>query len=285
MNSLSDFAVRVDLKYARPTCPQSIWSTQLRLCVIAAIGFATVIVSSVCSWSQEPTWPVEHTAGQFCIHSTVPAAQFEAYLPSLCSLPNELSQTLQVSVAQELIQVVVLENREALDAYAHRIFPSAPNRGALYIRHRGPGLVLTYFHDGWICDVRHECTHALLDMSGLTLPLWQDEGLAEYFETIGENPIGHTSHLHATRAQVRYGQVVDLQKMERMESGSGLNPKEYRDAWSIVTFLLHSSEETRSTYQQYLQDHQSKRAAGFLSHRLAPKIPSWREAFSDFYRR
>ena len=285
MNFLSDFAVRVDLRYARQPCLQLMDKTLLRLCLLAAIGFTTVIASSVCSWSQEPTWPVKHTAGQFCIHSTVPAAQFEAYLPSLYSLPAELSQTLQVSVAQELIQVVVLENREALDAYAQRIFPNAPNRGALYIRHRGPGLVLTYFHDGWICDVRHECTHALLDVSGLTLPLWQDEGLAEYFETIGENPIGHPSHLHATRSQVRYGQVVDLQKMERMEFGSGLNPKEYRDAWSIVTFLLHSSEETRSMYQQYLQDHQSKRAVGFLSYRLAPKIPSWREAFSDFYRR
>ena len=298
MNSSSDSAVILHCMKAERRIVLAILRTLLFTSILTAIA----VFSSMLAQAQEPSvryasaklsgrverqasWPVEHTAGQFCIHSTVPINLFENQLPYLTKLPTELKEVLQVFISKETVHIVVMESREALDAYVRSILPSAPSRRALYIRHRGPGLVLTYFHPGWIQDVRHECTHALFELSELTLPVWQDEGLAEYFETTGDNPIRHAAHLESTRSQLRYGQVADLQKLESMDSTTGLNAKEYRDAWSVVAFLLHSSSETRATFQEYLMDLQSKRAAGFLSHRLASKGTSWRESFTDFYRR
>lgn len=229
-------------------------------------------------------WPIRFTQDQFSVYSTVSLLTLEPHLAALRTLPNELRETLQIEVADSPVHIVVLSDRESLDQYAKKILPNAPSRQALYIRHRGPGLVLTYFHKNWIRDVRHECTHALMDASGMSLPIWQDEGLAEYFETVGGKPLRHPSHLKSVQQQIRFGQIVDLQTIETTEIQEGLDGKGYRDSWSVVAFLLHSSVETRAAYHLYLKEHQTKQAAGLLSHRVRDAQIEWRSQFAAFYR-
>ena len=230
------------------------------------------------------SWPHEVLAGQFQIHSTVPVGRLQPYLPKIASLPTELMQSLCISVADQPIHIVVLENRESLDSYVQRLLPSAPSRRALYIRHRGPGLVLTYFNASWLTDARHECIHAVLDANHVKVPQWLDEGLAEYFET-ATNPLLHATHSVAVQSQNRYGQIPDLEQMERLPSTAEMSPKDYRDAWGMVAFLLNSSPRAQSALQMYLQDLQNDRAAGFLSHRLKPMVHSWRDEFTGFFRK
>jgi len=229
-------------------------------------------------------WPIRFTQDQFSVYSTVSMLTLEPHLDALRTLPSELSEALKIKVSVRPIHIVVLNDRELLDQYARKVLPNAPSRQALYIRHRGPGLVLTYFHKNWIQDVRHECTHALLDASGLSLPVWQDEGLAEYFETTGGHPIRHPSHWKSVQQQIRFGQIVDLQTMETTEMREGLDGKGYRDAWSVIAFLLNSSPETRAKYQQYLQEQQTKQAAGLVSHRIRDAHFDWRSQFVAFFR-
>ncbi len=234
---------------------------------------------------QSNRWPFECGEGQFQIHSTVSIARLEPYLAKLNSLPSELKQSLAISVVEQPIHLVVLESRDSLDAYVKRLLPNAPSRRALYIRHRGPGLVLTYYNSAWLTDARHECTHALLDASGVKVPQWLDEGLAEYFETANESPLDHATHRLSVKTQIRFGQVADLEQLERMDSNSVMTAKDYRDAWSITAFLLNSSSQSRNALQVYLSDLQSERAAGFLSHRLQTGIHSWRDDYTRFYTR
>lgn len=228
-------------------------------------------------------WPFEASEGQFLIHSTVSLARIEPSLSRLRPLPDEIKNSLQISIVDQPVHVVVLENREALDMYVKRLLPDAPSRRALYIRHRGPGLVLTYYHSAWLTDVRHECTHALLDASGLKLPLWLDEGIAEYFETESGSPIAHATHKAAVQSQIRYGQVADLIQLEQLDSASIMLAKDYRDAWSITAFLMHSSEQTKKAFQTYLLDLQNGRTAGLLSHRLHGSVQFWRDDYANFY--
>lgn len=230
-------------------------------------------------------WPVEMRAGQFQIHSTVSSQKLEPVLHKLSSLAQELTEALAIEIVDQPIHVVVLDSRESLDAYVKRLLPLAPSRRALYIRHRGPGLVLTFMNPAWITDARHECTHALLDASCVRVPQWLDEGLAEYFETASGNPLEHATHRAAVRSQLRYGQVADLEQIERTDSNSSLTTKDYRDAWSITAFALNASQESRVAFQRFLQDLQNDRAGGFLSHRLQPSTITWREEFSNFFRR
>ena len=228
-------------------------------------------------------WPFEVRDGQFQIHSTVAIDQLKPCLSKLNALPNELKQSLSIAIVEQPIHVVVLQNRESLDDYVKRLLPDAPSRRAFYIRHRGPGLVLTYYNELWLTDVRHECTHALLDASGVRVPQWLDEGLAEYFETVSENRLEHATHSVAVQTQIRYGQVADLMQIERGDSNAIMAAKDYRDAWSITAFALNASPQTRVAFQQYLLDLQSDRAGGFLSHRLMPTVQSWREDFTRFF--
>ena len=228
-------------------------------------------------------WPFQSQVNQFHIYSVVPIDGVSEQFNSLRGLPQELADTLQITITREPIHVVIVENRKALDEYVKGILPTAPSRQALYIRHRGPGLVLTYSHPGWLHDVRHECTHALLDASGMTLPQWVDEGLAEYFETPGELKRMHPTHLAAIRAQVRYGQLADLERLERMDGLTEMTAKDYREAWCVTAYLLNASEHTRSAYQAFLGDNQNKRGGGFLSHRLAINASTWRDGLLQFY--
>jgi hypothetical protein len=232
----------------------------------------------------ESSWPVRVQMEQFVVYSTVSSLTLEPHLAGLRSLPGELKDELKVRISDSPIHVVVLSNRESLDQYALKILPDAPRRQALYIRHRGPGLVLTYFHRDWLQDVRHECTHALLDASNLALQVWQDEGLAEYFETVGKNRIQHAAHFKSIRKQVDYGQVVDLARLETAEVQEGLDGKGYRDSWSVVAFLLNSSSDSKTMFQTYLQEQQDKRAAGLLSHRVRSLKGDWRVQFTSFFK-
>ena len=234
---------------------------------------------------QVQRWPVEMQAGQFQIHSTVSSDSIEPFLLKLSSLALELRESLDVEIVDQPIHIVVLDSRETLDDYVKRLLPLAPSRRALYIRHRGPGLVLTYMNPAWITDARHECTHALLDASGLRVPQWLDEGLAEYFETVSGNPMDHTTHLAAVRSQLRYGQVADLVHLEGTDSNSILTAKDYRDAWSVTAFALNASAETKIVFQRFLKDLQNGCPGGFLNHRLQPVTGSWRESFTNFFRR
>jgi len=230
-------------------------------------------------------WPVELLAGQFQIHSTVSSQSIEPFILKLSSLAQEMRESLAVEIVDQPIHIVVLDSRESLDAYVKRLLPLAPSRRALYIRHRGPGLVLTYMNPAWITDARHECAHALLDASGVRVPQWIDEGLAEYFETASGNPLDHVTHGAAVRSQLRYGQVADLVHLEGTDSNSILTAKDYRDAWSVTAFSLNASDETKIVFQRFLKDLQNGCPGGFLNHRLQPAIGSWREDFSNFFRR
>ena len=260
----------------------------IRACMFAQEpGVLLASTSKVTNSNQQAVsrWPFELCEGQFHIHSTVPTAKLAQHLPKLCTLPNEMNLSLAISIAEQPVHLVVLESRELLDTYVKRFLPNAPSRRALYIRHRGPGLVLTYYNPAWLTDARHECTHALLDASGVRVPQWLDEGLAEYFETANNNLLEHATHRASVQTQIRFGQVADLEQLERMDADATMTAKDYRDAWSVTAFLLNASVQTKNTLQLYISDLQSDRAAGFLSHRLQPSIHSWRDDYTRFFTR
>jgi hypothetical protein len=203
----------------------------------------------------------------------------------LTTLPLEIEQELAIKLSNANIRLVVLANEAEFDQYLKKNFPGLPKRRALFVQNRGPGLVLTYMHSDWLTDARHECTHALLHASGIKLPLWLDEGLAEYFEVESTEKGAHPTHRHAVASQLRYGQVVQIEDFEQSQNATTLSPKEYRDAWSIVAFLLNHNNESKQALQAYIEDLRTGAAAGLLSRRLPAKSRgNWREDYLQYYR-
>lgn len=231
----------------------------------------------------ESKWPTIWKSDLFSIYSTVPTSSLEPVAHKLELLPKQISKDLGIVLSRDIVRVVVLRNVEEYEWYLKKHFPNVPKRRALYVQNRSQSLVITYFHRDWIEDARHECTHALLHHSGIQLPLWLDEGLAEYFETDQSATWQHPVHSPAIRAQLRFGQVVQLEELEAMRYET-LDAKGYRDAWSIVAFLLNQGADGRSALQAYLADLQKGTAAGFLSRRLSESTRlSWREQYTRFY--
>jgi hypothetical protein len=199
-------------------------------------------------------WRNKLSIGCFRVYSMVETDNLQSQMAALLRLPIELESQLQIPLSDEEIHVVVLNDERSYDLYLERHYPDLPKRRALYVRHRGPGLVITFMHSDWIIDVRHECVHALLDRSRLSLPAWLDEGIAEYFEDPNPNRLSHRNHRATIEKQIRYGQVPRIDELASVENAPTLSPKEYRDAWSVVAFMMNANETTRSVLLKYLRD-------------------------------
>jgi hypothetical protein len=101
------------------------------------------------------------------------------------------------------------------------------------------------------------------------LPLWLDEGLAEYFEV----PRGQygMSRAHLTRLLARLQQdqwQPDLQRLEQFSSTFDMTQDDYAEAWAWAHFLLHSSSAHCELLQHYLGEVRRDGAAEPLSLRL-----------------
>jgi hypothetical protein len=229
-------------------------------------------------------WCCEFSVDPFQVFSTAEETKVRPVIERLVQLIPEVESTLELSIPKPEIRMVVLQDKTEYDAYLAKHFPQLPKRRALYIQHRGPGLILTYTHDDWLTDARHECTHALLHLTHSKLPSWLDEGLAEYFEHESTDRTWHPEHRNAVAAQLRYGQVPTIDELEQWHITESLEAKQYRDAWSAVAFLLHHNEASRLALIRYLGDLESGAAAGYLGRRLPLKErQDWRENFLQFY--
>lgn len=231
-------------------------------------------------------WNTTSIYAPFVLYSTLEVARMESLANRLEGYKREVEEVLELQFSVDEIKIVVLRDRIEYDAYLEEHFSKLPKRRALFVQHRGPGLVLTYMHDDWLVDARHECAHAMLHSCRTKLPSWLDEGLAEYFETPLPDRLAHREHAQGVLAQIRYGQVPAIEELEQWHIDVALESKQYRDAWSVVAFLLHHSPETRATFQQYLQDLQSGAASGYLGRRLGRELRhEWRKEFLRFYQR
>jgi len=274
---------------------QPSWTLLLWL-LIASQGLGQPNTHHTTESESETRWPYTFDTKGFHFYSLVPPKVLDSLLPSLVSLPEEIELATQLSLEKTEIHVLVFDTRRSLDEYLHRYYPGMRAANSMYIRgpnaSNTPGLVLTWFHSEWLVDARHEATHAILHSKQTDIPLWIDEGLAEYFEYPSEqsisnqslSPRSHPVHTKLIQTQLRFGQFANLQEQERWDPNKRLSNQQYRDAWGSVAFLLHHDDATKSEFQTYLKDLFDERASGHLSFRLRRSIPDWRMAYARYFR-
>ncbi|MFN7731594.1 MAG: hypothetical protein ACK5OB_06805 [Pirellula sp.] len=232
--------------------------------------------------SAPKAWPHTAEVGSFRFYSTLPIERFRSQIDHLVSLPEEISTQLGVELRIPTIYVVVLADQREFEAYLRDHYPGVKQSQAMFIRDRGAGLVLTWMQEHWLIDSRHEVVHAILHAQNVSIPLWLDEGLAEYFEHGGPGP-EHPVHLAPLRAQLKFGRVADLELQEKWRSEMPLTGEQYRDAWGSVAFLMHHSSALREEFLAYVSDLMADRATGFLSYRIRRAVPRWRDAYVKYY--
>lgn len=251
-------------------------------------GLATLTLSGMvsrCAISAEAAWPHERQAGVFNCHADFALDDYGELLDELTRLQDDLAETLEVAGPREEIHLFLFERRATYLGYLEQYFPKIPARKALYIKGRGPGMVFAFRSAELEIDVRHEGTHAVLHAIVGNLPLWLDEGLAEYFEVPAADRVTKNPYVSGVRWNVRLGYIPDLTRLERLRDLTEMGRDEYRDSWAWVHYLLHSGDDSRAALRGYLRQLASGDDAGNLSEHLRRKVADPESAYIEHFRR
>jgi hypothetical protein len=198
----------------------------------------------------------------------------------LANLREQVYKELQLPPATTLVKVRLFESRDRYEHFMQAKYPDLPKRRAFFVAQPhsiGGGedlLVYTFWGDRIQQDLRHELTHALLHSVLKDVPLWLDEGLAEYYEMpagwSGVNP-EHLKHLLGdAKGPVR----PDLARLEEFGEVQQMSPAEYREAWAWVHLMQRGKPEARRILVGYLRELRTNTKPGPLRPRLLAVYPS-----------
>jgi hypothetical protein len=201
----------------------------------------------------------------------------------LAEMREQVNKTLQLPPSNNLVQVYLFEDSERYERFMKSRYPELPKRRAFFIAQPRPIggeelLVYTYWGNGDRIqqDLRHELTHALLHSVLKDVPLWLDEGLAEYFEIPPVKNAVNLDHMKQLRRNPSGPLQGDLNRLEQLTQVDQMTPAEYREAWAWVHLMLHGNghDEARKVLVGYLKDLRTTSTPGPLRPRLTAVFPS-----------
>ena len=194
---------------------------------------------------------------QFVFFSDVKINQELPIFKDLASMREQVYRDLRLPPSNTEIWVYLFEDKARYEKYMHAKHPELPDRLAFFVAQaRRMGgvedlMVYTYLGERIHQDLRHELTHAILHSTLKNVPIWLDEGLAEYFELPtkqnGLNP-QHVDHLR--QAGIRF----DLDRLEKLEQVNQMTPAEYRESWAWVHLMMRTNPPAKQALLSYLQD-------------------------------
>ncbi len=229
-------------------------------------------------------WADTRVTGPFTCRADFPLDSVEDLLGDLAQLQNDLVRCLGIRPADERIELYLFHDQRTYKKYLRQYLGDLPYRRALYLKKGGPGIVLAFASDQLAVDLRHECTHALLHSSLPMVPLWLDEGLAEYFELPPQQRAYDNPYLSTVRWNVRLGIVPRLDKLENESGLKSMGGADYRNAWAWTHFILHGSPDAHQELVAFLRDISASTPPGLLSRRLKQRLPDVEQRFSAHFR-
>jgi hypothetical protein len=222
----------------------------------------------------------EFRVSQFVFLYDFPLDRSLPLFQELAGLREQIFKELQLPPSNTPIFVHLFENQQRYEAFMKGKYPNLPRRRAFFIAEtkRIGGSeeldVYTYWGDRINQDLRHELTHALLHSVLKDVPIWLDEGLAEYYElSPGWKGVNY-QHLAQLRGGSNGPFRPDLARLEQLTKVEQMTPAEYREAWAWVHLMLHSKAEARRVLIGYLRELRTNPQPGRLRPRLAPLFAS-----------
>ena len=246
-------------------CPRTA-AIALLLLALGASGCATM------GGAGRATMPTryEREAGPFTVFTNAPLEADAPAIRQLQALGRQLEATLGVRVDPRAtpVEVYILDDREAFTRFLKENYPSFPPRRAFFLAQGGRRVVYTHLGDRLEEDLRHEATHALLHAAIGDVPLWLDEGLAEYFEGPRGDGGLNAEHLGRLPRDLAAGWSPDLPRLEGLKDVCAMTPRDYRESWAWVHYLLDGPDAGRAALLAYLADLRTSPAPAPLSTRI-----------------
>ena len=220
--------------------------------------------------------PVRHSvqSDRFTLLSDVPLRKDHWLIVDLEGLERQIVVGLALPEPSREVVVHVFANRREYESFFATSYPQLPNRRAYFLGTPKRLAVYTFWGDRIQEDLRHEFTHGILHSSLKHVPLWLDEGLAEYFEVVGPKPGGiNTEYADRLAAAVANGWRPDLARLEQLEHVADMQRVDYEQAWAWVHFLLHGHPRGPEVLREYLGELGKRRFVGSLGSRILEAIP------------
>jgi Protein of unknown function (DUF1570) len=249
---------------------------------LSAIVLAAVLLCSGCRSVPERTYsadrPSRHTVATdaFTVYSDVPMSADSAVIHELEFVGQRVADELQLPEQRDTVSVYLFADEVAYRTYMHATWSHLPPRRAYFVGSPRELAVYSFTGPSVQEDLRHEFTHGLLHSCLNTVPLWLDEGLAEYFE-VGGTVAGapHASHLRELRAAALEGWSPNLYRLELLHDFRDLTQRDYAESWVWVHFLLNGDPVVRQMFLEYIAELGSAQVPQRLLNRIEDLVPSW----------
>jgi hypothetical protein len=205
----------------------------------------------------------------FVFHSDDELPPCDTLIAELKSQRERLSRELGLSFPDKPIHIYVFRDENRWRAFQKKHYPERSKRRAFCNVYR-PGEIYVQWTDRVAEDLRHEVTHACLHSVIPNIPLWLDEGLAEFFEVSHHCRGIQRIHIHTLVKQADSGDwQPNLRRLESMPGNTDLTAVDYAEAWAWTHWMLTDDSSRRETLRAYLAELREGQNAKPLSARIA----------------
>lgn len=196
--------------------------------------------------------PTNIVRGPLVVQADFPLDEHHPLIGELAELRERVAATLQAAPEPQPVQVRVFASSDGFHSHLAERFPHFPVRRAFFVKQHGRLEVCAQWGERVGEDLRHETTHAYLHALIDNLPLWLDEGLAEYFETPPAAGGWHSEHAELLQAEWRRGRWrPDLRRLEALTASGEMTQLDYAESWAWTYFLLNTAPPRRALLQRH----------------------------------
>ncbi|MDR1957807.1 MAG: DUF1570 domain-containing protein [Planctomycetaceae bacterium] len=211
----------------------------------------------------------------------------DSILGEIERLERDLKNFLALPRRNELIEIFLFESEASYLNFLKNEFPTAPcDRRALFIKQKGmSGIVIMQLTKEIDDDIRHEMTHALLHACYSDIPLWLDEGLAEYFELSPEKRANEKPYIKKAMNNFIFVKTApSIKRLENIQEIFAFGIKEYQESWAWVHFLIHRSSKTHQLLAGYLATVGSGKSVDSFEKYLSRTVPDYKSQYVDHFK-
>jgi hypothetical protein len=233
---------------------------------------------------QRPSLPPAHeeSGNQLVFHCDFELPPQHRLVRELNDERQLISSTLALPPSDERIDVYLFHDAETYAHFLARRFPKVPSRRAFFVESDQQLAVYAHWSDRVAEDLRHEVAHGYLHSMVRDLPLWLDEGLAEYFEVPSAQAGLNRPHLELLADMMRFnGWQPNLARLETLSDAAQMNQCDYAEAWAWVYFTM-AEPARRELMTTYLADLRRYGTVESLPTRLAKRYTPLNAALAEF---
>lgn len=241
------------------------------LAIFAVCSLLTVLPGCSTLVKRKNVLPVRHTLvlDPLIVHSDFRLPPHHRLLNELVLERNEILSTLDLAKSEEPVEVYLFDTEERFRDFLGRYYPDFPQRRAFFVESDTRLTVYAYWGDRVAEDLRHEVAHGYLHSVVPNLPLWLDEGLAEYAEVPPGNAGLNQPHVQWLLEKLgQHSWRPNLARLEQLTSASEMTQSDYAEAWAWVHWLLEDGAG-KKLVRTYLADLRQGMRVPPLSARLS----------------